>query len=300
MAPAGVPVRTCVGCRERRAKSGLVRVVVSSGGRDPRRRFGIGARPGRVPAPRSWMCRGSRAGGGACPGPANEGGRRGSRQATGRDRKDSGAVRVHELAKELGVSSKELTAALEEMGFEARTASSSVPDEAVPRLRASGGKAVPGAKPKEIREAPAKSRKPKSKPKAAEKEPQAKAAPSPLRRRPPRLPPRRPRRPNRARLARRRHRLARRASSRDPPSRRHPARSRRIRSRRRCGTCVRPGGGRSPDGAQTPRARPAQAPTDARNHAAGARGTHSQERRRGGPGHDGTRRDGDGDDVAHR
>ena len=51
-------------------------------------------------------------------------------------------MRVHELAKELGVTSKELIAALEQMGVEGRTASSSVPDEAVSRLRASGGKPV--------------------------------------------------------------------------------------------------------------------------------------------------------------
>jgi translation initiation factor IF-2 len=63
-------------------------------------------------------------------------------------------MRVHELAKELGVTSKDLLAALDAMGFEGRTASSSVPDEAVPRLRASGGKAVPGAKPKAAREEP--------------------------------------------------------------------------------------------------------------------------------------------------
>jgi translation initiation factor IF-2 len=55
-------------------------------------------------------------------------------------------VRVHELAKELGVTSKELIAALDEMGLGGRTASSAVPDEAVPRLRASGGRAVPGQK----------------------------------------------------------------------------------------------------------------------------------------------------------
>jgi translation initiation factor IF-2 len=75
-------------------------------------------------------------------------------------------MRVHELAKELGVTSKDLLAALDAMGFESRTASSSVPDEAVPRLRASGGKAVPGAKPKAAREEPvAKARaKPKAKP----------------------------------------------------------------------------------------------------------------------------------------
>src|SRR5438270_4124363 len=36
------------------------------------------------------------------------------------------------------------------MGYGGRTASSSVPDETVARLRASGGKAVPGAKPKQV------------------------------------------------------------------------------------------------------------------------------------------------------
>src|SRR5438132_4735454 len=60
-------------------------------------------------------------------------------------------MRVHELAKELGVKSKDLLSALEEMGYAGRTASSSVPDETVARLRASGGKAVPGSKPKQIR-----------------------------------------------------------------------------------------------------------------------------------------------------
>jgi len=86
-------------------------------------------------------------------------------------------MRVHELAKELGVTSKDLLAALEAMGFEGRTASSSVPDEAVPRLRASGGKAVPGAKPRAAREEPvAKSRaRPKAK---AEPEPDVKPKPA--------------------------------------------------------------------------------------------------------------------------
>src|SRR5207247_10509278 len=59
-------------------------------------------------------------------------------------------MRVHELAKELGVKSKDLLGALEAMGYTGRTASSSVPDETVARLRASGGKAVPGAKPRQI------------------------------------------------------------------------------------------------------------------------------------------------------
>jgi hypothetical protein len=53
-------------------------------------------------------------------------------------------VRVHELARELGVASKEMLVALEEMGLEGRTALSSVPEEAVSRLRASGGRPVPG------------------------------------------------------------------------------------------------------------------------------------------------------------
>src|SRR2546428_12016274 len=34
------------------------------------------------------------------------------------------------------------------MGFEGRTASSTVPEEAVPRLRASGGRVKPGSKPR--------------------------------------------------------------------------------------------------------------------------------------------------------
>ncbi len=63
-------------------------------------------------------------------------------------------MRVHELAKELGVTSKELLAALRDMGADGLTASSSVPDQAVPRLRASGGKAVPEAKMKEAVEEP--------------------------------------------------------------------------------------------------------------------------------------------------
>jgi translation initiation factor IF-2 len=57
-------------------------------------------------------------------------------------------LRIHELAKELGVQSKDILASLAEMGFEGRTASSTVPDEAVPRLRAAGGRVKPGSKPK--------------------------------------------------------------------------------------------------------------------------------------------------------
>jgi hypothetical protein len=82
-------------------------------------------------------------------------------------------VRVHELAKELGVPSKEILAALEEMGLGGRTASSAVPDEAVPRLRASGGKVVPGAKPKTATVEPLPERRPE--PKA---EPAAVASPN--------------------------------------------------------------------------------------------------------------------------
>jgi len=85
-------------------------------------------------------------------------------------------LRVHELAKELGVTSKELIAALEQMGVEGRTASSSVPEEAVSRLRASGGKPVKAAKIKEVVEAPT----PKVKPKMRTKAVPATEAPPPL------------------------------------------------------------------------------------------------------------------------
>jgi translation initiation factor IF-2 len=77
-------------------------------------------------------------------------------------------LRVHELAKELGVSSKELLTTLEEMGVAGRSASSSVPEDMVPRLRASGGKKTTAPKRREILEPP-----PSSKPK------RAKAAPKP-------------------------------------------------------------------------------------------------------------------------
>ncbi|HEV3474699.1 MAG TPA: translation initiation factor IF-2 [Actinomycetota bacterium] len=63
-------------------------------------------------------------------------------------------MRIHELAKELDTKSKDLVQALEEMGYAGLTASSSVPEEAVPRLRASGGKAVPASKPVVVTEEP--------------------------------------------------------------------------------------------------------------------------------------------------
>ncbi len=76
-------------------------------------------------------------------------------------------MRVHELAKELGVTSKELVAALEQMGATGRSASSSVPEDLIPRLRASGGKATTVApKRREVLEPPPAPRKPKPKPKA--------------------------------------------------------------------------------------------------------------------------------------
>jgi translation initiation factor IF-2 len=80
-------------------------------------------------------------------------------------------LRVHELAKELGVASKDLIAVLKEMGVDGLTASSSVPDQAVPRLRASGGKAVPEAKIREVVEEPAPKPRPRAKPKPKAEEP---------------------------------------------------------------------------------------------------------------------------------
>jgi translation initiation factor IF-2 len=82
-------------------------------------------------------------------------------------------VRVHELAKELGVSSKELLESLGQMGVTGKSASSSVPEDMVPRLRASGGQAtVAPAKPREVLEPPPQPRRrPKPTPKPAEKKP---------------------------------------------------------------------------------------------------------------------------------
>jgi translation initiation factor IF-2 len=73
-------------------------------------------------------------------------------------------MRIHELAKELGVSSKELLETLEKMGVAGKSASSSVPEDLVPRLRASGGKVTKPAKPRQVMEPPPKPR-PKAKPK---------------------------------------------------------------------------------------------------------------------------------------
>jgi translation initiation factor IF-2 len=87
-------------------------------------------------------------------------------------------MRIHELAKELGVSSKELLETLEKMGVTGKSASSSVPEELVPRLRASGGKVTAAAKPREVLEPPPRPRKPKPKPKAAAA-PKPKAASAP-------------------------------------------------------------------------------------------------------------------------
>ena len=86
-------------------------------------------------------------------------------------------MRVHELAKELGVSSKELLGTLEQMGVAGKSASSSVPEDLVPRLRASGGKATEAPKRREVLEPTPSPRKPKPKPKPAAK-PKAEAAPA--------------------------------------------------------------------------------------------------------------------------
>ena len=72
-------------------------------------------------------------------------------------------MRVHELAKELGVTSKELLATLEHMGVAGKSASSSVPEDLVPRLRASGGQATEAPKRREVLEPPPAPRKPRSK-----------------------------------------------------------------------------------------------------------------------------------------
>ena len=84
-------------------------------------------------------------------------------------------MRVHELAKELGVTSKDLVATLEQMGATGRSASSSVPEDLIPRLRASGGKATAAtSKRREVLEpppAPRKPKKPAAKPAVKQKAP---------------------------------------------------------------------------------------------------------------------------------
>src|SRR3954451_1284846 len=89
-------------------------------------------------------------------------------------------MRVHELAKELGVTSKELLASLADMGVAGKSASSSVPEDLVPRLRASGGEATGApAKPREVLEPPPQPRKPRAKPKPKAAPPAAAKAPAP-------------------------------------------------------------------------------------------------------------------------
>ena len=84
-------------------------------------------------------------------------------------------MRVHELAKELGVTSRELLATLEQMGVTGKSASSSVPEDLVPRLRASGGKATEAPKRREVLEPPPAPRKAK---KQAPKKPVETATPA--------------------------------------------------------------------------------------------------------------------------
>ncbi len=84
-------------------------------------------------------------------------------------------MRVHELAKELDVTSKELLETLEKMGVAGKSASSSVPEDLVPRLRASKGKATKAAKPRQVLEPPPKPRPKRSKAAAAPSAPAAEA-----------------------------------------------------------------------------------------------------------------------------
>jgi translation initiation factor IF-2 len=72
------------------------------------------------------------------------------------------------MAKELGVASKDILASLQEMGYEGRTASSTVPEEAVPRIRAARGKVKPGSKPRAATADQLPTRKPREKKKAEE------------------------------------------------------------------------------------------------------------------------------------
>jgi translation initiation factor IF-2 len=90
-------------------------------------------------------------------------------------------MRVHELAKELGVTSKELLETLEQMGVSGKSASSSVPEDIVPRLRASGGKATAAPpRSREVLEPPPQPRRAKPKRAAAAKPRAPVPAPAPV------------------------------------------------------------------------------------------------------------------------
>jgi translation initiation factor IF-2 len=90
-------------------------------------------------------------------------------------------MRVHELAKELGVTSKELLGTLEQMGVSGKSASSSVPEDIVPRLRASGGKATAAPpRSREVLEPPPQPRRAKPKRAAAAKPRAPVPAPAPV------------------------------------------------------------------------------------------------------------------------
>jgi translation initiation factor IF-2 len=90
-------------------------------------------------------------------------------------------MRVHELAKELGVTSKELLVTLEQMGVSGKSASSSVPEDIVPRLRASGGKATAAPpRSREVLEPPPQPRRAKPKRAAAAKPPAPVPAAAPV------------------------------------------------------------------------------------------------------------------------
>ena len=59
-------------------------------------------------------------------------------------------MRVHELAKELGVSGRDVLLLLEELGVGGKTSSSTVPQEQIPVIRARlgrAGSAAPAAAP---------------------------------------------------------------------------------------------------------------------------------------------------------
>ncbi len=89
-------------------------------------------------------------------------------------------MRVHELAKELDIQSKEVLAFLAENGMEVKTASSSIEDEAIDKVRAAFGKKSATAKKpaaKDKAEEKAEPKKAAKEEKAEEKKPAKKAEP---------------------------------------------------------------------------------------------------------------------------
>ena len=158
-----VPRRRCVGCGRSAPKPELVRIALGSGG-EGRTRRAVLDRDGVMPGRGAYLCRGgARAEPAAdCLALAVRQWRDRARVAlrcdhSRRARRIGGSMskkRVHEIAKEQGLSSKDLLAKLHAAGVEAKTASSSVEEAAVMKALGNGCAAPRPSHPHRRRLAP--------------------------------------------------------------------------------------------------------------------------------------------------